>query len=204
LSIEKRDMAKRIRIDGEKSRELILEMGTHLAAREGLERLSLARLARAAGMSKSGVFGLFGSKEELQLAIIDSARALFIEEVIVPALSLPRGRERLLALCEGFIRQVEERRWPEGCFFASVAAEVGGQEGPLRDRVAEDQSQWVALLRENAEHAAASGELALGLDPAQLALELSTMLTGADLAYLLHGDPEILKGVRKAFRPRLR
>jgi AcrR family transcriptional regulator len=196
-------MGKRIRIDGEKSRELILKMGTHLAAREGLERLSLARLAHAAGMSKSGVFGLFGSKEELQLAIIERARAIFIEEVVAPALSLPRGRKRLLALCDGFVRQVEERWWPEGCFFASVAAEVGGQPGPLRDRVAEDQLQWVALLRDNAEHAATSGQLAEGLDPTQLALELSTMLTGADLAFLLHGDPQILKGVRKAIRARL-
>lgn len=197
-------MTKRSRIDGEKSRERILEVGTHLAAREGLERLSLARLAELAGMSKSGVFGLFGSKEDLQLAIIERARAIFMEEVVVPALSRPRGLSRLAALCEGFIRQVETRRWPEGCFFASVAAEVGGQPGPLRDRVAHDQRQWVALLRENAEHASGSGQLAQGVDPAQLALELSAMLTGADLAYLLHGDSEILQGVRRAIRARLR
>lgn len=196
-------MTKRVRVDGEKSRELILQMGTHLAATEGLERLSLARLAQATGMSKSGVFGLFGSKEELQLAIIDRARTAFMEEVVAPALGAPRGLERLLALCEGFVRQVEQRRWPEGCFFASVAAEVGGQPGPLRDRVAKDQRQWVELLQDNAAHAVASGQLAEKIDPPQLALELSTMLTGADLAYLLHGDREILNAVRKALRARL-
>ena len=136
----------RIRIDGEQSRAKILAAAVRLASVDGIDRLSLARLAAATGMSKSGVFGLFGSKQRLQLATIDAARAIFIAEVIEPALESRRGREQLLALCEGFLDYIARRRWPEGCFFASVAAEVGAGDGPLRDRVAAGQKEWVGLL----------------------------------------------------------
>ena len=196
--------AKRVRSDGERSRELILETAARLATVEGLYRLSLARLAKAAGMSKSGVFGLFGSKEELQLAIVDKARGEFLSEVVEPALSTPAGAKRLRALCEGFLDYIERRQWPAGCFFASVAAEVGGRTGPVRDRIAENQKQWVWLLTENARRAAERRELQFDTEPEQLAVELSTMLTGADIAYLLHSESEILSRARAAMRHRLR
>ena len=195
--------SKRTRIDGEESRERALEAAIRLAAIEGLERLSLSRLAKAAGLSKSGLFGLFGSKEELQFAIIDKAREVFMHEVVMPALAAPEGAPRLRALCEGYLDHIALREWPSGCFFASVAAEVGGRPGPIRDRVAMEQKQWASLLRQSATRAAELGQLRSEDAPKQLAFELGAMLTGADIAYLLHHDPEILERVRAALRARL-
>jgi AcrR family transcriptional regulator len=195
--------AKRIRIDGEQSRDRALQAAVRLAAIEGLERLSLSRLAKAAGLSKSGLFGLFGSKEELQFAIIDKAREVFTREVVMPALSAPEGAPRLRALCEGYLDHIAFREWPSGCFFASVAAEVGGRPGPIRDRVAADQKQWASLLGQSATRAAELGQLRSEDAPEQLAFELGAMLTGADITYLLHRDPEILKRVRSALQARL-
>jgi AcrR family transcriptional regulator len=195
--------AKRVRSDGEQSRERVLEAAVRLSAIEGLERLSLARLAEAVGMSKSGLFGLFGSKEDLQVAILDKARAVFTEEVIAPALAMPAGARRLRGLCEGYLDHISLREWPSGCFFASVASEVGGRPGPIRDRVAVDQKQWVALLTESARRAHERGELPADTSPEQLAFELSAILTGADTAYLLHRDEEILTRVRAALDARI-
>ncbi len=194
---------KRIRTDGEQSRERVLEAAIRLAAIEGLERLSLARLAQAADMSKSGLFGLFGSKEDLQFAILDKAREVFTNEVIRPAFKAPEGAPRLHALCEGYLEHISSRDWPSGCFFASVASEVGGRPGPIRDRVAVDQKQWASLLRQSALRAAELGQLRSQDDPEQLAFELGAMLTGADTVYLLHRDEEILARVRAALQSRL-
>jgi len=195
---------KRIRIDGEQSRARILAAAVRLATVDGIDRLSLARLAAATGMSKSGVFGLFGSKEALQLATVDAAREIFIAEVIEPALERKLGREQLLSLCEGFLDYIARRQWPEGCFFASVAAEVGAGDGSLRDRVAAGQKEWVGLLAHNARRAIEDGQLADDSDSDRIALELSTMLTGVDIAYLLHRDAELLERVRRIVRERLR
>ena len=195
--------SKRIRIDGEKSRERALEAAIRLAAIEGLERLSLSRLAEAAGLSKSGLFGLFGSKEELQFAIIDKAREVFMRDVVLPGLAVPEGAPRLRALCEGYLDHIALREWPSGCFFASVASEVGGRPGPIRDRVAVEQKQWASLLRQSATRAAELGQLRSEDPPEQLAFELGAMLTGADIAYLLHRDAEILARVRSALQARL-
>jgi len=195
--------SRRVRSDGERSRQAILEAASRLATVEGLEGLSIARVAEASGMSKSGVFGLFGSKRELQLAAIDEARRVFVREVVEPALAQPEGRDRLEALCGGFLDYVGGRVFPGGCFFASVAAEVGARPGPLRDRIRIEQKRWVGLLAENVSKAQAEGHLSPDLDSDQVALELSALLTGADVAFLLHEDPRIIDGVRRAIGRRL-
>lgn len=197
-------MTRRVRSDGERSRGVVAEAAARMATLEGLEGLSIARVAEATGMSKSGVFGLFGSKQELQMAAIDEARRLFLDQVIRPALGVPEGLQRLAALCDGFLDYVRGRVFPGGCFFASVAAEVGPRPGALRDRIREEQQLWVGLLRENAKEARKAGELGARVVPSQLALELSALLTGADIAFLLHDDPGIIEGVRKAIHARLR
>jgi len=194
---------KKTRSDGDRSRQRILETAARLATIEGLDGLSLARLAEETGMSKSGVFGLFGSKEELQLATIDRARQVFIAEVVQPALAVSAGIDQLIALCEAYLDYVGRRVWPGGCFFASVASEVGGRTGPVHDRIASEQRQWVELLADNARRAIAVGELPGAEDPEQLAAELSTMLTGADIAYLLHEDRSILDRIRVGIRARV-
>ena len=195
--------SRRVRSDGERSREVILEAAANLATVEGLDGLSIGRLAEVTGMSKSGVYGLFGSKEDLQIATVEKARSVFIKEVIVPALDAEPGFAQLLALCEGYLIHVERRVFPGGCFFASVASEVSSRPGPVRDRVADEQKEWTGLLAANATQAVSNGELPLGADPQALTLELSTMLTGADIAYLLHEDPAILRGIRDTIRRRL-
>jgi AcrR family transcriptional regulator len=180
-----------------------VEAAARLATVEGLEGLSISGVAAATGMSKSGVFGLFGSKLELQLAAVDEARRVFVDEVVRPASRHPEGRERLEALCEGFLEYVERRVFPGGCFFASVAAEVGARAGPLKDRIRGEQKRWVGLLVENATRAREAGDLPTDVQPGQIALELSALLTGADVAFLLHEDPAIIDGVRRAIHARL-
>ena len=118
---------KQTRAPGERSRALVVEQAAQLATIEGIEGISIGRLADATGMAKSSVYALFGSKEELQLATINAARDSFITEVVTPALSAAEpGRQRLQALCEGFLSYVERRVFPGGCFFVSAAVEVGG------------------------------------------------------------------------------
>ncbi|MEJ2189638.1 MAG: TetR family transcriptional regulator C-terminal domain-containing protein [Acidobacteriota bacterium] len=123
--------------------------------------------------------------------------------MIQPALAVAAGIEQLTALCEAYLDYVGRRVWPGGCFFASVASEVGGRSGAIHHRVAGEHRQWVELLADNVRRAIAVGELTAAEDPEQLAAELSTMLTGADIAYLLHEDPSILDRVRVGIRARV-
>src|SRR5947209_20114804 len=109
---------RRRRSDGEKSRTAILDEASRLATLEGIDGLSIGRLADAVGMSKSGLFAHFGSKEELQVATVEAASAVFTEQVIEPALAAPTGIERLRQLADNFLRYVEGV-YPGGCFFAS-------------------------------------------------------------------------------------
>lgn len=154
-------------------------------------------------MSKSGVFGLFGSKEDLQRAVIGHARSVFVQQVVQPALTAPPGLPQLRALCQGYLDHVQRRDYPGGCFFASVAAEVGSRPGAVRDLVAAEHDAWIALLADQAHRAVDRGELPAGSNPVSLAVELGAMLTGADIAYLLHDDPRIIETVGTAVTTRL-
>ncbi|MEX2626954.1 MAG: TetR/AcrR family transcriptional regulator [Ilumatobacteraceae bacterium] len=98
---------------------ILLEHAARLASIDGLDGLSIGRLAAAADMPKSSVYVLFGSKEELQLATIDAARASFVDEVIGPALASTEGATRLRDLCDGYLSYIERRVFPTGCFFVS-------------------------------------------------------------------------------------
>jgi AcrR family transcriptional regulator len=147
---------------------------------------------------------LFGSKEELQLATVDAARASFVDEVVNPALNTtPPGRERLLALCDGFLSYVERRVFPGGCFFVATSAELGGRPGRVHDRVAEYQQQWRELLKEAAQQAHSQGQLPPATDPDQLAFELGAILTGTDIVAVLHSDDTVIDRARQAIRQRL-
>src|SRR6478672_5669555 len=123
----------RRRSDGERSRATILREAARLATVEGIGGLSIGRLADAVGMSKSGLFAHFGSKEELQLATVDLAGELFTEHVLSAGDDAHSARERLSALTEGYLRYVSEETFPGGCFFASVLSEVDMRPGPVRD-----------------------------------------------------------------------
>ena len=138
--------ARRRRSDGEKSRTAILDEAARLATIEGIEGLSISRLADAVGMSKSGLFAHFGSKQELQLATFEAASAVFAAEVTDPAAARAPATERLRRLIDGYLRYLEVDTFPGGCFFASVLAEVDMQPGELRDRLVAFLGDWLGRL----------------------------------------------------------
>jgi AcrR family transcriptional regulator len=199
------DPSRRTRGPGDRSRARVLEQAAALATLEGLEGISIARLANATGMAKSSVYVLFGSKEQLQLATIDAARTSFVTHVVTPAISnSPPGSQRLLQLCEGFLDYVERRIFPGGCFFVTASAEMGGRHGPVRDRVARYQQQWRELLTQTARDADAAADLPQKTDPDQLAFELGAILAGANIAAILHDDNTIINRAREAIHRRIR
>jgi AcrR family transcriptional regulator len=181
----------------------VLERAAALATVEGLEGLSIGRLASATGMPKSSVYALFGSKEELQLATIDAGRASFVEEVVTPSLTTAPGRARLVALCEGYLSYVERRVFPGGCFFVATSAELGARTGPVHDRVALYQQRWRELLRRVAREAHAEGELPPDSDPDQLAFEVGAILTGTNIIAVLHSDDSVIQRARQAIQRRI-
>jgi AcrR family transcriptional regulator len=188
---------------GQRTRAAILGEAARLATVDGLEGLSIGGLATAIGMSKSGLYAHFGSKLDLQLATIESARETFIAEVLIPALAVPQSIQRLFAACEAFLSHVERHVFPGGCFFAAAAADVGTRPGPVRDAVAAQQSDWMQLLERLAYKAVENGELEPDVDPAQLAFELNAVLVSANTSFILHGDPAVFERARAAVRGRL-
>ena len=192
------------RTKGERTRAAILDEAARLATVDGLEGLSIGELARATGMSKSGLYAHFGSKLDLQLATIEAARQTFVVEVLRPALHAPKGIERLLAACEAFLSHVERRVFPGGCFFSAAAVDVGTREGPVHDAIVAQRLEWLALLERLAREAAGLGELEPSLDPVQLAFELQALLVAANTSFILQGDPGALERARTAIHARLR
>jgi AcrR family transcriptional regulator len=195
---------KRTRAPGDRARARIVEQAAALATIEGLDGLSIGRLAEVTGIAKSSVHALFGSKEELQLATIGAARESFVAEVVAPALAATdAGLERLVALCEGYLDYVERRVFPGGCFFVGVSAELGARPGRVHDEVARVQGQWRDLLVAEARSARERGELPAGADPAQLAFELGVILAGTNIVSVLHDDDAAITRARTAVRDRL-
>ena len=193
---------RRRRSDGERSRRTILLTAARLATVEGLDGLTIGRLAAATGMSKSGLFAHFGSKEELQLATIGAAEEIFAEDVLRPALEA-EGLERVRALSERFLSHVGRNVFPGGCFFASAAAELDTRPGPVRERVVAVQRQWMDLFEGAIRTAQERRELDPSVDPAQLTFELNALLGEANGLYLLSGDPGAFDMARRGIADRL-
>ena len=196
------DPPRRTRADGERSRRRILEAAARLATVEGIDGLSIGRLAQATGMSKSGLFAHFDSKEDLQLAAISTARSIFLADVVAPAEEEPPGLARLERLCEGMLSHIDRRVFPGGCFFAVVGSEQAGKPGPVLDRVVEVGNEWIARLAEAVQEAQEQGELDDSIEPEQLAFELNAYLQMADLVFQL-GDAGGISRGRDAIRTRL-
>lgn len=174
-----------------------------LATVDGLEGLSIGNLATATGISKSGLYAHFGSKQELQLATVEEAERILDVEVVQPALQAEPGLAQLAAVCEAFFSYVQRRVFPGGCFFAATALEMGTRPGPVKDRVAAIQTAFVALLRDFAVTALERQELPARQDPDRLAFELHAMLLAADTKFVLHDDPAVLDLAREVVRQRL-
>jgi AcrR family transcriptional regulator len=194
---------RRRRSDGERSRNAILREAAQLATVEGIGGLSISRLADAVGMSKSGLFAHFGSKEELQLATIETASALFSEQVIEPALVAPTGLERLRQLAEGFLRYVEGGVYPGGCFFASVAAEMDTHPGPVRDLAVEVVDDWRQQLETAVQDAQAEGAIDPSEDSEQLTFELNAYMLLANAQFVISGASTPIDRARRALERRL-
>jgi AcrR family transcriptional regulator len=194
---------RRRRSDGERSRAAILREAARLATVEGLDGLSLARLADAVGMSKSGLFAHFGSKEELQLATVDAASAIFEQLVIEPAGEATAGLPRLRAYVAGFLDHVEESVFPGGCFFVSAMGELDTRPGPVRDDAMAFSQRWLTLLAEQVAAAQAAGELDAAADPSQIAFELHAFMVLGNMQYVATSDPAFLERVRRAVDARL-
>ena len=191
------------RSDGERSRNAILREAARLATIEGIGGISIARLADAVGMSKSGLFAHFGSKQELQLATIETAETLFDELVTKPALAAPTGLERTQQLAELFLRHVEASTYPGGCFFASVAAELDTQPGPVRDSAIAFEARWLALIENEVRVAQAEGTIDQAEDAEQLAFELNAYLLMANFLFVVNQEPTPINRARHALARRL-
>lgn len=196
--------ATRTPTKGERTRAAILDEAARLATVDGLEGLSIGRLAAATAMSKSGLYAHFGSKLELQLATIESARETFVTEVLRPALGAPKGIQRLLALCDAYLAHIERRVFPGGCFFSAAAADVGTRPGPVRDAIATQLREWLTLLERLAREAAELEELNPNSPgPTQLAFELKSLLVSANTSFILLDDAGAIAQARQAIHERL-
>jgi AcrR family transcriptional regulator len=194
---------RRQRSDGERSRRAILATATRLASTRGLDRLSIGDLAEEVGMSKSGLYAHFGSKEELQLATIDAAEEIFDRVVIAPSEEAAPGLPAVLALCDAFLDHLRDKVFPGGCFFACASAEMHMQPGPVKNRIAEFDGRWRKRFTSNLEVAKAAGDLAPGEDVEMLVFDLDALLYYAHGAFSFRDDPAVLEQAALSVRRRL-
>jgi AcrR family transcriptional regulator len=192
-----------LKTKGERTRQAILTTAAELATQEGLEPLSIGRLAEATGMSKSGLFAHFGSKEELQLATVGHAASLFVAEVVAPAREAPKGLARVWALCDHMVDYAERQVFPGGCFFAATAAEFNNRPGPVRDEIEKMMRSWLSYLQHAVEQAQAAGELDGSVPAREIAFQLDAFAQAANSHYQLFRDPAVFDGARRAIRERL-
>ena len=188
---------------GERTRQSILERAVDLASLEGLEGLTIGRLADELSMSKSGLFAHFGSKEELQLAVIQTAAQRYIHEIYADALHQPRGYPRLIAICDAWLSYIRRGVFPGGCFFAAASFEFDGRPGPVRDLIRKLMDDWIGALEKAIRMAQDEGHLDRSVDPSQLAFELNSLFFGANFAYHLRDDKDALDRAQRAVVSRL-
>jgi len=173
---------------GAATRELILDRAYAIACREGVEGLSIGALALAVGMSKSGVFAHFGSREDLQLAVLDAGGRRFGESVLIPALRAPRGLARLRAIVKGWFDWVRDNR--QGCLIMGAVSEYDSRPGALHDRVVALIERWRDMTARAVEMAVDAGEMRPDTDASQLSFEIF------GIALALHQDMRLFDPVQ--------
>lgn len=202
LAAAKTKLKPRVR-KGVRTRESILRVAVDLASVEGLEGLTIGRLAEELKMSKSGLFAHFGSKEELQLATIETARQIFVEHIIRPALAEPEGIGRLLRLCQGWLNHVEGRVFKGGCFFTAASFEFDSRSGPVRDAIADAMKSWLSVLGRAIEVARKARHLKTSVNPEQFAFEIYSLAMGANWALQLLDDKAAMSKARQNILQRI-
>jgi len=190
------------RTRGLKTRDSILRTAVSIASVEGLEGLTIGKLATELGISKSGLFAHFGSKEELQLAVVDTARQLFVERVILPAQD-EKGMKRLRTLYENWISYADGKTFPGGCFFSAVSLEFDDRPGKVRDQVMLLMKSWLGKLEHTARAAQEANEMRKDVDPHQLAFEMHALATAANWSSRLFKDKTAFRTARNAVLQRL-
>jgi AcrR family transcriptional regulator len=187
---------------GLKTRRAILRKAVNIASLEGLEGLTIGKLASALRISKSGLFAHFGSKEDLQCAVVDEARDIFVEKVVRPAYQF-HGLKRLRALCENWLSYGEKRVFPGGCFFAAASLEFDDRPGRVRDQIVELMKKWLGNLEYAARDAQLAGEIKKEVDVRQLAFEIQALAMGANWSSRLFRDQNAFRLVRGAILQRI-
>ncbi len=191
-------MPRNSREGAAKTRAAVLDRAVDIGSAEGLETLSIGRLAGELRMSKSGVVGQFGSKMELQLAAIEAANRRFRAEVWDPVAAEPEGLLRLRAVMESWISYLDREVFPGGCFLTAAAIEFDDRPGPVRDAIAKAWGLWMSVLEREAAVARLAGDLGDGVSPAQLAFELHSAVLGGNFARQLFGGDDALSPSRAA------
>jgi AcrR family transcriptional regulator len=181
---------------GDETRQAILAKAFELATVVGVSGLTIGRLAEATGLSKSGLFAHFGSKEALEVAVVEEGSRQFITEVMVPALRSARGEPRLRALYANWLRWGDR---PGGCFFVGVSAELDDRPGPARDALVRAQKDWVDDIGKAARIAISEGHFRKDLDADQFAFELYSIMLGAHLFKRFLHDPRAATQTDHAF-----
>jgi AcrR family transcriptional regulator len=157
---------------GERTRAAILDEALKLVSKSGLDGLTIGTLADATGMSKSGLFAHFGSREELLLAVLEHGQQEFVEVVLKPALDKPRGVPRLKAMFVNWLDWTESADLPGGCPMIGGASEFDDKPGSVRDMLASGQRAWIETLKRAVHQAVEEGQLAPSTDPEQIAFEM--------------------------------
>lgn len=188
---------------GDTTRRAVLRRAVELASVEGLDGLSIGRLAGELSISKSGLFAHFGAKEELQLATIRAARAIFAEAVVAPALATPPGLARVWALLSSWLDYSRGRQFPGGCFFARATHEYAARPGAVRDALGAVDAEWLGLITQTVEEAQEHGEIRADVDARQLAFDVDAYLESANLRSLLTGDRGAYERAERSIRARL-
>jgi AcrR family transcriptional regulator len=180
------------------SRAATIDAAVALASVVGLEGLTIGRLAEELEMSKSGLVGRFGSKQQLQLAVLQEAGEMFRRTVYEPASTAPHGLRRLRAICDAWLDYLREPPFPGGCFLTTASVEFDARPGPVNQAVKEVMERWVGVLEHEAHLAVEAGELPSDTDPSDVAFTLNALAVGANCDYQLHRDPRALQRARRA------
>jgi AcrR family transcriptional regulator len=184
---------------GEITRQTILDRATAVASQAGLDGLTIGKLAHELELSKSGLFAHFGSKESLQVAVLENAAERFVEVVVKPALRAPRGEPRLRALFDCWSLWPKKSRLPGGCVFVAAAVELDDQPGPARDCLVRQQRDFLGLIATTVRGAIAEGHFRKDLDVEQFAHDFYAVMLGYHHAYRLLRDPRAGKRAARAF-----
>ncbi len=184
---------------GDDTRERIVDRAWRLASRDGLSGLSIGKLAGELGLSKSGLFAHFGSKEGLELEVLKAGAERFTEQVLRPAFTAPRGVARLRKLFKNWLAWVTDPAQPGGCVLFAATAELDDSEGPQRDFLASSQAALMAALAKSARLGVEAGELRQGLDCDQFAFELQGIIMAYHHSRRLLRDPKAEVRAKAAF-----